>query len=114
FLEMVLPLALAYAITGRITPLMRVLIGYAALVMLAGIAVTGSRGTWIATALALMAFFVVLLFHRTHRVPALICLVVLIGGGIYFLPRSYVLRFRSRVVQNGRVDDDRRFALWRP
>ncbi len=114
FLEMILPLALAYAITGRLSPLARILIGYAALVIMAAIAVTISRGAWIASGLSLMLFFSFLLFHRTHRIPALLCLALLLGGGFYFLPKSYFLRARSRIVQNGTVDDDKRFALWRP
>ena len=50
FLEMILPLAIAYTLAGRMKPLMRILLGYSALVMLAGIAVTFSRGGWAASA----------------------------------------------------------------
>jgi O-antigen ligase len=114
FLEMILPLALAYSITGRVSAVARILIGYAALVIMVGIAVTVSRGAWIASGLSLVFFFGVLLFHRTHRIPALLCLLLLIAGGVYFAPKSHFLRVRSRVVQDGRVDDDTRFALWQP
>ena len=48
FLEMILPLAVAYLLAGRISPLMRILLGYSALVILAGIVVTFSRGGWVA------------------------------------------------------------------
>jgi len=114
FLEMILPLALAYSITGRVSALARILIGYAALVIMGGIAVTVSRGAWIATGLSLLFFFGVLLFHRTHRIPAMLCMALLIGGGFYLAPKSYFMRARSRLVQDGRVDDDTRFALWQP
>jgi len=114
FLEMILPLALVYAIAGRIKPVTRILVGYAALVIMTGIAVTVSRGAWIAATLSLLVLFTVLLFHRTHRIPAALSLVILLGAGVYFLPKSYFIKARSRLVQNGRLDDDKRFALWRP
>ena len=48
FLEMLLPLAMAYILVGRMKPVVRILLGYAALVMLAGMVVTFSRGGWVA------------------------------------------------------------------
>src|SRR5207244_9823702 len=99
FLELILPLGLAYAIAGRVSALTRILVGYAALVIMAGIAVTGSRGSWLASSAALRVLFLALLFHRTHRIPAFLCLAALVGGGMYFLPTSEFLRFRSRIVQ---------------
>src|SRR3954469_21988648 len=53
FLEMILPVGLAYTLAGRIGPVMRILLGYASLVILAGIAVTCSRGGWISTSVSL-------------------------------------------------------------
>ena len=44
FLEMLLPLAAAYVLAGRMKPVTRILLGYAALVMAAGLTVTFSRG----------------------------------------------------------------------
>src|SRR5438093_1422235 len=61
FLEMLLPLGLAYTVASRLKPLLKVFLGYATLVMLAGIAATVSRGTFLATTLALLLFFGVLL-----------------------------------------------------
>jgi hypothetical protein len=49
YLEILLPLAIAYTLTGRFSPLQRILLAYASLVILAGIAASVSRGTWIAT-----------------------------------------------------------------
>ena len=40
FLEMLIPLATAYILAGRIKPVTRILLGYAVLVMLAGLTVT--------------------------------------------------------------------------
>src|SRR6266699_6527820 len=67
FLELLLPLGLAYTLAGRLKPVGKVFLGYAALVILAGIAATVSRGTWLASGLALLLFFGVLLFHRAYR-----------------------------------------------
>ncbi len=71
FLEMLLPLGLAYTLTSRLKPVLKVFLGYASLVVLAGIAVTVSRGAYASTALALLLFFGVLLVHRTYRLPSL-------------------------------------------
>jgi O-antigen ligase/Flp pilus assembly protein TadD len=85
FLAMILPLAVVYLLAGRIQPVMRILLGYSALVILAGIAVTFSRGGWAACAASLLVLFSVLIFNRHHRLPALLVLVVfLFGGGIFF------------------------------
>ena len=56
FLEMLLPLALIYTLAGRFNHVTKVFLGYAALVILAGIAVTVSRGSWISTSLSLLIF----------------------------------------------------------
>jgi len=115
FLEMILPLGLAYTLTSRLKPVVKVFLGYASLVILAGIAVTISRGTYTSTLLALLLFFGVLLFRRAYRLPSLVLLVVLIGAGAYFLPRSFPVQARLKPVFEGagRIEDDTRYILWR-
>jgi O-antigen ligase len=115
FLEMVLPLGLAYTLMSRLKPLPKVFLAYSSITILAGIAVTLSRGSWIATALALSCFFGVLLFHRTYRLPAFVLLLLLLSLGFLLIPRnlSFEARFRQ-LLQHGKVDDDQRFALWQP
>ena len=85
FLEMLLPLAVAYVSVGRMKAVTRILIGYAALVMFAGMAVSFSRGGWVAVGVALLALLLILICHRNHRIPALLLLVVLMGGGAFFV-----------------------------
>jgi len=116
FLEVLLPLGLAYTMTGRLKPLTRVFLGYACLVILAGIGSTISRGSWAATGLALLGFFAVLLRWHNYRVPALLCLVLLVGVCVYFIPKSFFfqLRLRQVVTARGEVDDSFRFVLWQP
>src|ERR1035437_4068587 len=109
FLEMLLPLGLAYTLTSRFKALAKVFLGYASLVILAGIAVTVSRGTYVSTTLALALFFGVMLFHRTYRLPALVLLVVMVGAGAYYLPRSFAVQARLKPILAGagRLEDDR-------
>src|SRR5664279_1566905 len=115
FLEMLLPLGLAYTLTSRLKPVTKVFLGYASLVILAGIAVTISRGTYASTAVALLLFFCVLLFHRTYRLPPLVLLVVVVGAGAYYLPRSFAIqaRLKPMFTGTGRLEDDVRILLWK-
>ncbi len=87
FLEMLLPLVLAYVLVARIKPVPRILLGYAALVMWLGMAVTFSRGGWAAVTVAFLALLGVLIFHRNHRLPAILLLVILAGGGTVFVTK---------------------------
>lgn len=115
FLEMILPLGLAYTLTSRLKAVSKVFVGYASLVILAGIAVTVSRGTWFASALGAVALFLALLFHRSYRLPALALLLITLGGGIYFGAKDIFVRTRFRELQtpSGQLNDDGRFAIWR-
>jgi O-antigen ligase len=114
FLEMLLPLGLAYTLTSRLKPVTKVFLGYASLVILAGIAVTISRGAYASTVVALALFFGVLLFHRTYRLPALVLLVAVVAAGAYYLPKSFPVQARIRPVLEGqgRMDEDSRVLLW--
>jgi len=118
FLEMVLPLALAYLLAGRITPVMRVLLGYSTLVILAGIVVTFSRGGWVATAAALLALLGILIFQRQHQLPAFLALVLLVGGGALFgkiylaQTATYIEREKSSGMNLTHVELELRSDLW--
>lgn len=118
FLEMLLPLAVAYVLAGRMKPVLRIFIAYAALVMAAGLAVTFSRGGWAATAVGIFVVLLILIRERGHRIPALLLLVVLIFGG-GFMAKNYLSKTAAYIqrvegtVNEGRVDLDRRLDLWR-
>jgi O-antigen ligase len=116
FLEILLPLGMAYTVTGRLKPIARVFLGYAALVMLSGLIVTGSRGGWIATGVAMLIFLGILICQRGYRIPALLALASLVVVAIVVIPNSFALQIRLRrvVTDAGNIDDDMRFALWRP
>ncbi|NGO38698.1 hypothetical protein G4L39_04725 [Limisphaera ngatamarikiensis] len=116
YLELVTPLAFTYAITSRLSPVVKVVLGYAGLVMLAGLVVTMSRAGWVSAGVVLLVMFVVLALRSAHRWVALGLLAVAIAAGWYFLPKSFVLKKRWELVQRdlaeGEVSDVRP-ALWR-
>ena len=114
FLEMILPLGLAYTIASRIKALSKVFTGYASLVIIAGIVVSVSRGSWFATALALFIFFLILMFHHTHRVPALVLLATIVIGSAYFGPRNvfFTSRMKNLASDKDGVTGDGRYGIW--
>jgi O-antigen ligase len=115
FLEMVLPLGLALCITGRVSAPIRILVGYASLVVLAGIVVTLSRGAMVATFAALVVFFVSLLLYRKYRFSALITLAVFAAGAVYLLPKAISLRLRfDRILTSNEINENMRYSLWDP
>ena len=115
FLEMVLPLGLAWMLISRAKPVMKVFVGYASLAILVGIAVTVSRGAWVSVCVSLAIFFILLLRNRVYRLPAAILLVVIVGAGFYFLPRTEFFQHRlKQLTANGQIEDDARFDLWKP
>ncbi|MBI3413740.1 MAG: O-antigen ligase family protein [Verrucomicrobia bacterium] len=118
FLEMILPLGLAFTLAGRFGHATKVFLGYAALVILAGIGVTISRGGWLATGFTLLVFFGVLIRHRDTRKQAIACLFVLLvaGGALAFKAERARERFHERfqeMLVNGKVENIR-FRLWQP
>lgn len=113
FLEMLLPLALAYTLVGREKPLMKIFIGYAAIVMLVGITVTASRGGWVATLVALSFLCAAMLSHRTYRLPALVLLVAMIGCGVFITVKTDFFRMRfSRAFGPNNLEMNTRLDMW--
>lgn len=109
YLAMVIPLGLSLAVGGRFNVVTKVLLGYAALVMMAGVYVTVSRGGWIAAAIGLCAFFGVLIFRPGFRLAAIVMLVLLLGAGGWFAANSYKMKKRVEVAMQplGAVHNDR-------
>jgi O-antigen ligase len=114
FLELILPLGLAYTLMGRLNHTLKVFLGYASLAIIAGIGVTLSRGGWVAAGISLFVFFGMLLWRRETRLPALIVCVLLLAAGGFFIKETLQSkkRFQSAVV-DGEVRDVR-FKLWKP
>jgi hypothetical protein len=98
FLELVLPLTLAFVLVGRISAIARILLTYATLTIAAGLVVTFSRGGWAAGGVGVMVLLGFLLCHRNHRLRALIVLLAL-GAGLgifskYYLSHSITFQHR--------------------
>jgi O-antigen ligase len=80
-LAMLLPLALAYLLVGKVSIMTRILLAYAALAMAAGLAVTFSRGGYLAAATGIIFLLGILLGHGNHRLKAALLLVVILTVG---------------------------------
>jgi O-antigen ligase len=84
FLGLLLPMALSYTLTGRFKTVPRILLGYASLVMLAGVLVTVSYAGWLAVAVGLLVFFALILRQPSYRMAGLASLVIILAGGVFF------------------------------
>jgi len=110
FLEMIMPITLALTVTGRVKPVTRILLAYATLVSLAGIAATQSRGGWIATAAALMVLFLFLIRSKGQRWIAVVMLVVMTAVGSWLYTRSVAYRTAQTYLSGH--ERDIRLRLW--
>jgi len=116
FLELVLPVGLAHVLLGRgRRPVLTILLSYASLVIVAGMAVSFSRGGWISTACALTVLFGVLLFQRRGRWPAFVALSVVLLLAVAFFSQNLFSKYRmAEVLGKGEVNTGMRTALWKP
>lgn len=93
-LGLAIPLALSYTVLSRFKPVMKVLFIYGAIAMMAGVAVTLSRGGIISVSATLAVFCLVLLLQRGYWLPALAILAVIAGVGILFATQFESLQRR--------------------
>jgi O-antigen ligase len=114
FLEMILPLGLAYTLAGRFQPATKVFIGYATLCVFAGIGVSVSRGAWVAAGAGLLVFFGMLMRQRGQRLAAIVFCVLLVGAFTLFVKNLSVLQRRGGLDADGRIVDIVRLQLWKP
>jgi O-antigen ligase len=119
FLELVLPLTLAFVLVGRISAIARILLTYATLTIAAGLVVTFSRGGWAAGGVGVLVLLGFLLCHRNHRLRALIVLLAL-GAGLgifskYYLSHSITFQHRMEARDTAEltvVDAASRLQTW--
>lgn len=117
FLSLILPLAMAQIFVGRASAVSKVLYAYSSLMMMGGIAVTMSRGGWVATSLGLLGMFSWLAWRRRElRIPVAIAVVLLMTAGGLFLDRSDKARARiENVNRDGNMDSGMgRPLFWKP
>lgn len=111
-LEMLLPVGLAMVLLGRDSLVNRVLIGYAVVMMLGGLAVTVSRGGWIAAGVALAVLGGVLIRYRNYRRLVLVAAAVVVLAGGVFVKRSTSVQDRFRLMFQGGQLQDVRIRYW--
>ncbi len=114
YLEMILPLALAFTLTGRFGMLMKVFLAYATLAIFAGLSATISRGGWLAAAVSLSVFFFWLWQQRDYRKRGLIVLGSLVVVFAAFLWKADIGPERRERFDVARQVEDVRFRLWKP
>lgn len=100
-LELIAPLGIAFLFAGRYNYTFKVFLGYGCIVILAGIAVTMSRGGWLAIGTALALFFLLLLQRRQYRIPALAALLLLATTTTIVYQKSDKLQNRLQKMQEG-------------
>jgi O-antigen ligase len=112
FLEILLPLSLSYVIVGRLSHATKILLGYAALVTLAGIGVTLSRGGWLATAATLVVFCIVMVAQKDYRIQGLVLAAALLAGGMLMTSKAQMVLERMRHTFPDEKADDMRLTVW--
>ncbi len=101
FLELAAPLGIALLFVGRYNYTFKIFLGYGCIVILAGLAVTMSRGGWLAAGAALLLFFCLLLRKRQHRIPAIVALIVLVAATAVVYQKSSKLQTRLQQMRQG-------------
>ena len=118
YLEMLLPLGMAYTLMGRLSHVTKVFAGYVSLAIFAGLVATVSLGGWIATGVAVVLFFVLLLRHRDYRLQAALLLAgLLITIGVFsaiLSANAQLSRNRLQKLEDAGKLDDWRYRLWQP
>jgi O-antigen ligase len=112
FLLMLMPLALANAFLGRGNAVQRIVAGYAALMMMGGIAVTMSRGGWLGAAVAVATFSLWLLRRPQYRIPMAVLVALLCLGAVTFLSKSEKARARIDALTVSGKKDSGLFRAW--
>ena len=114
FLEILFPLGVTCTLIGRFGPLQKVLLGYASLAIFAGITVTISRGSWIASGITLLILFFWLMRQRDYRWQAILLLMVLIGSASAILVTAKLSPNRlEKLTLSGHLNDIRPL-IWDP
>lgn len=112
-LELLLPLGLAYLLVGRFRPVTKVLVGYATVMIAAGIAVSISRGSWLATGLTVVVLCLLLIRYPGYRVQAMVMLLAVVAAGAAFASRSVHLqqRFKDMPLTQD-IELTSRYEIW--
>lgn len=109
FLELIVPLAIAYMFMGRLPIIAKVLLAYCTLMMIAATCMSLSRGGMLVMGVTLTAIFVALLFQRDFWLKSMVSMILLAAliGGALTQVTAVERRFGKLVTDNGKVDDAR-------
>ena len=88
WLGMLLPACIAYVLIGRLNLTIRILLGYAAIMILCGIAISMSRGGWISTSLMLLVFISIIGWQKKFRLKIFIAVCVFLSAIFLFFIKS--------------------------
>jgi O-antigen ligase len=112
YIAMILPLAVALTLMARLNIVLKILIGYAAIMMLGGAFVTLSRAGCAALGLGLLALFAMLLFNRDFRLKAIIAIALVLIPALWLGSKSISAQYRMKkgFSETGFIDD--RFYVW--
>lgn len=114
YLEMVLPLALSFTLIGRFSPVQKIFLGYASLVIFAGLSATVSRGGWLASVVSLLVLFFYLVRQRDYWKRALLTLGALVAGFAIFFMKAEKSPERIERFDEAKAVEDVRVKLWAP
>jgi O-antigen ligase len=114
YLEMLVPLALAYTLTGRFGHLQKVFLGYATLMIFTGITVSLSRGGWAAAGVSLIVLFIFLIRKRDYRFQALGILAALVIIAALVLSKADLSGQQRKKLSAETVMNDSRTLIWGP
>jgi O-antigen ligase len=114
YLEMLLPVGVAYTLTGRFTYLRKVFIGYATLMIFTGITVSLSRGGWLATGLSSVVLFVFFVRQRDYRFQALGMLAAWAVIATVLLSQADLTPAQEKRLTTDTAADDVRGLIWAP
>ena len=114
YLAMVLPLAVAFTVAGRLQAVMKVFLAYAAIAIFTGLAVTLSRGGWLAGGVSLAVLGYCLLRNRDYWKQALIALLVAAPVFLVIYFKANMQPYRFERIQQAKIVEDVRFQYWRP
>ena len=112
YLELALPLGLAYTLTGRFSHLAKTFLGYASLAIFTGILVTISRGAWIATGITLVVLFYWLMRQRDYRLQSVLVFASLIAISATILYTVKLSRNRTEALAPLPEAVELRWRIW--
>jgi O-antigen ligase len=113
FLAMLLPLGLVFAFSSKFNHAIRIVLGYASVVIIVGLATTFGRGGWFAAAAGVTFLCVVLAKNRLFRLIILSSALMLMIATYLFI-NSADRKLQQRLADSAElgVNRDVRYGLW--